>query len=121
MNPTSSRATATQTTFVFLIDIVTTICQLLDLRFAQNESLPSAYPECPAANNTPCASLITNVRDRAEHDFRYAIDTTKIRTELGYEPATGFDSGIAKTVDWYLDHGPWWQSVLDGSYRDVAD
>lgn len=101
------------------IDIVTTICQLIDQRFAENDVLKLAYSDCPAANREACSSLITYVTDRAGHDFRYAIDTARIRTELGYVPEVSFETGIAKTVDWYLDNAPWWQSVLDGSYQDV--
>lgn len=100
------------------IDIVTLICELMDKSFAQNESLKQSYPDCPAANGSACTSLISYVTDRAGHDFRYAIDTTKIRDELGYEPAVSFEQGIALTLEWYLSNKPWWQSVLDGSYRD---
>ena len=98
------------------IDIVTLICGLMDQRFSANTELKQAYPACPAADNTPCNSLITYVTDRAGHDFRYAIDTTRIRDELGYEPAITFEEGIEKTLDWYLSNQSWWQSVLDGSY-----
>lgn len=98
------------------IDIVTLICDLMDQRFSANAELKTAYPACPAADSTPCNSLITYVTDRAGHDFRYAIDTTRIRDELGYEPAITFEEGIEKTLDWYLSNQTWWQSVLDGSY-----
>jgi len=100
------------------IDIVTLICELMDKSFAENDSLKSRYPGCPAANGTACTSLISYVTDRAGHDFRYAIDTTKIRDELGYTPAVSFEQGIALTLEWYLSNNAWWQSVLDGSYRD---
>ena len=98
------------------IDIVTLICGLMDQRFSSNTELKQTYPDCPAANNKPCDSLITYVTDRAGHDFRYAIDTTRIREELGYEPAITFEEGIEKTLDWYLSNQSWWQSVLDGTY-----
>lgn len=100
------------------IDIVNLICKLMDQRFAANQQLKQNYPDCPASSNTECASLITYVTDRAGHDFRYAIDTTRIRDELGYVPAVSFETGIEKTLDWYLDNPQWWQSVLDGTYRD---
>ena len=100
------------------IDIVTLVCSLLDARFAADATLASRYPDCPAAGGERCAGLIEHVRDRAGHDFRYAIDTTRIRDELGYEPAVTFEQGIELTLDWYLDNAPWWRSVLDGSYRD---
>ena len=99
------------------IDIVNLICKLMDNRFADNANLQSAYPDCPASKQQQCDSLITYVTDRAGHDFRYAIDTQRIRDELGYEPAVSFEVGIEKTLDWYLDNPTWWQSVLDGSYR----
>ncbi len=99
------------------IDIVNLLCSMLDKRFADDPELRAAYPDCPAAGAQPCDSLIEYVTDRAGHDFRYAIDTTYIKQELGYEPAVTFEVGIEKTVDWYLSHRVWWQSVLDGSYR----
>lgn len=100
------------------IDIVTLICELMDASFANDGSLKAQYPECPAAKGDACASLITYVTDRAGHDFRYAIDTAKIKDELGYEPAVSFEQGIALTLSWYLKNNVWWQAVLDGSYRD---
>ena len=63
-------------------------------------------------------SLITYVRDRAGHDLRYAIDPTKIHTELGWLPATKFDDGIKKTVQWYLDNKEWWEHIISGEYQD---
>jgi len=91
----------------------------MDERFANSAELKNEYPECPASKSEACNSLITYVTDRAGHDFRYAIDTTRIRDELGYEPAVSFETGIEKTLDWYLENPMWWQSVLDGSYRDA--
>ncbi len=60
---------------------------------------------------------VTFVTDRPGHDFRYAIDASKIRRELGWEPQESFESGIKATVRWYLDHENWWRAVLSGSYR----
>lgn len=62
-------------------------------------------------------SLITYVEDRKGHDLRYAIDPTKIHRELGWLPQTTFDQGIRKTIAWYLENRPWWQGILDSSYR----
>ncbi len=84
--------------------MVRTICALLDARR-------------PLADGRPRESLITFVKDRPGHDRRYAIDAGKIRRELGWAPAVGFEEGIGRTVDWYLDHQPWVARVLDGSYR----
>lgn len=63
-------------------------------------------------------SLITFVTDRPGHDRRYAIDPTKIHSELGWLPATKFDDGIRRTIRWYLDHEAWWQDILKGAYQD---
>lgn len=63
-------------------------------------------------------SLITFVTDRPGHDMRYAIDPTKIHNELGWLPQTDFDTGIKKTVDWYLNNKEWWQSIISGEYQN---
>ena len=86
------------------IDIVRTVCALLD------EMKPDAAG--------PYERLITYVKDRPGHDRRYAIDARKIERELGWRPAETFDTGIRKTVRWYLDNQPWVQDVLSGGYRD---
>jgi dTDP-glucose 4,6-dehydratase len=56
------------------------------------------------------------VADRPGHDRRYAIDARKIEAELGFRPAETFESGLRRTVHWYLDHEPWWRATMDGSY-----
>jgi dTDP-glucose 4,6-dehydratase len=71
----------------------------------------------PLASDHRYEDLITFVADRPGHDFRYAIDAAKIERELGWKPNEKFDSGLAKTVTWYLENQGWWQRVLDGSYR----
>ena len=86
------------------IEVVNAICALLDQRR-------------PRADGQPRASQITYVADRPGHDRRYAIDASKLRDELGWEPTYDFERGIAETVDWYLANQPWVQRVLDGSYR----
>ena len=63
-------------------------------------------------------SLITYVADRKGHDLRYAIDPTKIHNELGWLPETKFEDGIVKTVQWYLDHKPWWERIVSGEYQE---
>jgi len=102
------------------IDIVNLICSLIDSRFESNPSLRQTYPNCPASQGEASHSLISYVSDRAGHDFRYAIDTTKIQSELGYQPRVTFELGIEKTLDWYLGNSSWWEAVLDGSYRTGA-
>jgi dTDP-glucose 4,6-dehydratase len=86
------------------IEIVRTICSLLD------EMRPSP--------DGPYARLITKVQDRPGHDRRYAIDARKIERELGWRPAETFDSGIRKTLRWYLDNADWVAHVQSGAYRD---
>ena len=66
-------------------------------------------------------SLITYVTDRKGHDLRYAIDPTKIKNELGWEPETKFADGIQKTIDWYLSHRDWWETILSGEYQDYYE
>ena len=65
--------------------------------------------------------LIEFVTDRPGHDRRYAIDPTKVHNELGWLPATKFDDGIKKTIDWYLTHKSWWEKIISGEYKDYYD
>jgi dTDP-glucose 4,6-dehydratase len=67
------------------------------------------------------ASLITHVADRPGHDRRYAIDASKIRHELGWQPSVSFEEGLQRTVRWYLDNRQWWEKVRSGAYRDYYD
>jgi len=99
------------------IDIVNLLCDLVDQAFAADASLAARFPDAPPARGRPCRDLITFVRDRAGHDRRYAIDASKIGRELGYAPAESFETGIRKTLDWFLANEPWWRAILDGSYR----
>lgn len=66
-------------------------------------------------------NLIKYVTDRPGHDMRYAIDPTKIHTELGWLPATKFEDGIKKTIKWYLDNKTWWQNIINGEYKKYYD
>lgn len=86
------------------IDVVRAICALLD-------------EMAPDATIGPRERLITFVVDRPGHDRRYAIDAGKIAAELGWRPTETFESGLAKTVRWYLDNRDWWQRVRNGVYR----
>jgi dTDP-glucose 4,6-dehydratase len=61
--------------------------------------------------------LITYVADRPGHDVRYAIDASKIERELGWKPRETFESGLRKTVEWYLANEPWWRAILEGTYQ----
>lgn len=87
------------------IDVVKTICAILDKII---DKKPNGIVNF--------AELITFVADRPGHDLRYAIDATKMKNDLGWEPLETFESGIEKTIQWYLNNEGWWQRVLDGSY-----
>jgi len=100
------------------IDIVKEICARIDSLFVERADLASSFPDAPAATGKPTESLITFVKDRLGHDWRYAIDATKSKNELNYEPQENFDSGLGQTIDWMLSNEAWWRAVMDGSYRD---
>ena len=100
------------------LDIVNLICKLMDEAFANNPALAKQFPEASSAIAGKSAGLITYVKDRPGHDRRYAIDPTKANTVLGYQPQESFETGIRKTLDWYLHNEGWWKSVMDGSYKD---
>ena len=78
------------------IDIVRMICQELE------------KPE----------SLIQHIADRKGHDLRYAIDSTKLRNELGWLPETRFEDGVSKTIEWYLKNRDWWEKIISGDYKN---
>ncbi len=71
----------------------------------------------PRGNGEPHENLITYVTDRPGHDFRYAIDSSKIQNELGWTPAFKLEDCLRKTVNWYLENRVWWQNILDGNYQ----
>jgi dTDP-glucose 4,6-dehydratase len=71
----------------------------------------------PRADGISYRSQISFVADRPGHDFRYAIDASKLRDELGWAPLESFESGIAKTISWYLDNESWWRDILSGAYQ----
>jgi dTDP-glucose 4,6-dehydratase len=86
------------------IDVVTIICSLLD-------------EISPRENGSSYSDLITFVKDRPGHDFRYAIDAGKIQNDLGWSPNESFETGIRKTIHWYLDNQNWWKAIQDNNYR----
>ena len=87
------------------LDVVHQICQRLDQRITDKPAGVKSF-----------ADLITFVTDRPGHDRRYAIDATKLAQDLDWRPARRFEEGLARTVDWYLDHRDWWEQLLDGRY-----
>jgi dTDP-glucose 4,6-dehydratase len=86
------------------IDLIKLLCSILDTKLGRKEG--------------ESAALITYVTDRAGHDLRYAIDATKLKNELGWEPSITFEEGLEKTVDWYLANEQWLNDVTSGHYQD---
>jgi dTDP-glucose 4,6-dehydratase len=90
------------------VSVVTTICEILDqLR--------------PRSDGVSYSTQITYVKDRPGHDRRYAIDARKIERKLGWAPEETFDSGMRKTIQWYLDNGAWTENVVSGQYQQWID
>ncbi len=85
------------------IEVVRAICDLLD-------------ELAPQSQGRQCVELISFVHDRPGHDLRYAIDPGKAERELGWRPGESFESGLRKTVQWYLEHRDWWRGVLEQRY-----
>lgn len=88
------------------IDVVREVCKILDEMLPDHPDSIKRYEE-----------LITYVDDRPGHDQRYAVDATKIQNDLGWHPQESFETGIRKTIEWYLNNKGWWNRVLDGSYQ----
>ncbi len=95
------------------IELVRKICKIM------NELRPAQLPvsEQSQSEGNDYQHLITFVNDRPGHDFRYAIDASKIKRELGWEPKENFDSGLTQTVRWYLENEDWWQPILDRGHK----
>jgi len=91
------------------MEVVKAVCRLMD-------ELHPLSPQSSALSTY--SSLITHVKDRLGHDRRYAINADKITTELGYTPAESFETGLKKTVQWYLENQDWCQNIMDGKYRE---
>ena len=90
--------------------MVRSICAILD-------SVRPTAQHPTTAHLSNYAQLITHVADRPGHDVRYAIDAGKIERDLGWKPQECFESGIRKTVLWYLNHPAWWQAILNGQHQ----
>jgi dTDP-glucose 4,6-dehydratase len=89
------------------IDLVKLLCTIMDQKLGR-----------PAGTS---AQLITYVKDRPGHDLRYAIDATKINTELGWKPSVTFEGGLERTVNWYLDNQEWLENVTSGAYASYYE
>ena len=85
-------------------EIVHTICELLDIKK-------------PLKNNLSYKELIIYVKDRPGHDFRYAIDASKIKNELGWKQKYQFYDAISKTIDWYIENKLWWENIINKKYE----
>ncbi|MDR1592115.1 MAG: dTDP-glucose 4,6-dehydratase [Prevotellaceae bacterium] len=86
------------------IDLINTLCKIMDRKLGRADG--------------ESAQLITFVTDRAGHDFRYAINSSKLQNELGWQPSLQFEEGLKKTVDWYLENEEWLEHIVNGQYRD---
>ena len=95
------------------LDIVNLLCRVMDEYFASDTELATRFPNAPQARGERSDSLIKFVTDRAGHDWRYAIDASKIEQALGFVPNETFETGLAKTVDWYLANEAWWRPLLE--------
>jgi dTDP-glucose 4,6-dehydratase len=100
------------------IQVVLTLCQLVDERLKAQPAYRRSFPESPIFNEGQATQLISHVRDRPGHDRRYAINYSKAGRHLGYSPARDFKSGLNSTIDWYLRHVKWWRDLLGRDYTD---
>ncbi len=99
--------------------VVTAVCRAVDELFTSQPRLATRFPHAPPARGAMCESRVRFVADRPGHDRRYAIDAAKIERELGFRTTTDFETGLAATVRWYVDHPEWWRELLArGSYQE---
>ncbi|HWG75634.1 MAG TPA: dTDP-glucose 4,6-dehydratase [Steroidobacteraceae bacterium] len=98
------------------LQLVTSLCGIADRLFREQPSLAADFPDCPASRGVATSSLISFVADRPGHDRRYATDCMLIEQQLGFQPRVSLASGLEQTFRWYLEHGPWWQAILDGRH-----
>jgi dTDP-glucose 4,6-dehydratase len=98
------------------INIVRTLCRLVDAYLAKRAELRQAFPASPMFSGKPSVELITHVRDRPGHDRRYAIDYRKAQQELGYAPSRDLMRGLAETQEWYFSNRSWWEALLGRDY-----
>jgi dTDP-glucose 4,6-dehydratase len=98
------------------IEIVRTLCALVDGYLAERADLRQAFPASPAVNGKRAVDLIAHVRDRLGHDRRYAINYAKAARDLGYAPRRDLAAGLRATLDWYFANTRWWQALLGRDY-----
>ncbi len=102
------------------IDIVNLLCAEVDKRLNESELLQQRFPNSPVAKGRRSIDLIKYVEDRRGHDRRYAINPDKANAELNYQPVETFETGIAKTIDWYLDNAQWWEPLRNTAQLKAA-
>ena len=99
------------------INIVNLICDLVDRRISESDELRRQYPNAPVCQGKKARNLITYVKNRLGHDRRYAIDPNKSNSELDYMPEESFETGIEKTLDWYIKNQSWWCDTMPSEYQ----
>ena len=100
------------------IDLVRMLCAEVDAMFTDTPSLAQRFPQAPAAAGGAASGLIRFVKDRPGHDLRYAVDGTRIRSRLGFVPSQTLKSGLARTIDWYLQNESWWREIMNQDFDD---
>jgi len=99
------------------IDIVKYICKLIDGYFLRHPEMKKIFPNAPQGDKKKAETLIYHIEDRKGHDKRYAINAEKITNHFDFSPKESFETGIKKTLDWYLANVEWWSQIMDGNYR----
>jgi dTDP-glucose 4,6-dehydratase len=99
------------------LELIRELCRLTDEIFEQDPALERRFADAWPSRGDSCRDAVTFVKDRPGHDRRYAIDSRRARTELGFAPEIDFEEGLRRTVRWYVDNEPWWSAIMDGSYR----
>ena len=99
------------------LDIVERLCSAVDGVLAASTRFQQRFPDSPVCKGGSARSLIEFVKDRPGHDWRYAIDSSKIKADLEFQPLFTFETGLRSTVEWLLENETWWRAVLDESYR----
>ena len=93
------------------IDIINLLCATIDNKLDTSKNLRDRFPTTPMALGRSSSELIEFVEDRRGHDRRYAINPDKAFKELGYKPSETFETGIVKTIEWYLENSDWWEPL----------
>jgi dTDP-glucose 4,6-dehydratase len=95
------------------LQIVRMLCRIADEEFSSNPELARQFPACPASTGSRCELLVEFVEDRPGHDRRYAVDCSKLREELGFEPSVSLQQGLRQTFAWFVQNEAWWRAIMD--------